>query len=177
MSTCGDHGGVTASGRPCRKRVEGGRCGQHNGGNRGGRRGIEITEEQAAQVEKLAAVLTQEQIADFLGISDRTLRKKLSEDEDLRAAYQKGRASAIAGVATKLLRSAREGNMTAMIFFLKTQAGWREASDIHGLFAARVEHSGEIQGADVHIYLPAKERGAVVPNARREVTLSGNGKR
>lgn len=40
--------------------------------------------------------------------------------------YKKGRAKAIDSVAQGLLQQAREGNMAAAIFFLKTQAGWRE---------------------------------------------------
>lgn len=88
----------------------------------------DITNEQVAQIEKLAAVLTQEQIGDFLGMSDRTLRRRLLDDERVLSAYQKGRAASIAGVATNLLKQARDGNTTAAIFYLKTQAGWKETA-------------------------------------------------
>ena len=40
--------------------------------------------------------------------------------------YKKGKVDAISSVAQGLLQQAREGNMAAAIFFLKTQAGWRE---------------------------------------------------
>jgi len=95
-----------------------------------------LTPDQTDQVERLASVLTLEQIADFLGISDNTLRARMREDPKILAAYKRGKQRAIAGVATSLLQQAREGNTTAMIFYLKTQAGWRETQ--------RVEHSGGI---------------------------------
>jgi len=91
-----------------------------------GRPRKDLTDEQVEQVEKLAAVLSQDQIADFLGVSDRTLRRRIQDDENVKAAYEKGRAKAILGVATGLLQMARDGNVTAAIFYLKTQAGWKE---------------------------------------------------
>jgi hypothetical protein len=90
----------------------------------------EITEEQIAQVRKLAAVLTMEQIADFLGISDNTLRARMNEDPRVFEAYKKGKGEALAGVATNLIQQAREGNTTAAIFYLKTQGGWREKQEL-----------------------------------------------
>ena len=88
----------------------------------------DITDEQIAQVEKLAAVLNQEQIGDFLGFSDRTFRRRMQEDERVLSAYYKGKSQAIAGVATNLLKQAKDGNTTAAIFYLKTQACWKETT-------------------------------------------------
>lgn len=94
--------------------------------NSGGRPRTELTEGQIAELETLAAVLNQDQIADYMGIPARTLRAVLSRDELVSAAYKKGRAKAIGRVAQSLLRSATDGNTTAQIFYLKTQAGWKE---------------------------------------------------
>jgi AraC-like DNA-binding protein len=90
----------------------------------------DLTEEQIAQVRKLAAVLTMEQIADFLGISVQTLRRRFQNDQRVLEAYKKGKGEALAGVATNLIQQAREGNTTAAIFYLKTQGGWREQKDV-----------------------------------------------
>lgn len=87
----------------------------------------QLTASQIVEVETLAAVLNQEQLADYLEIPARTFRAILSRDEDVSAAYKKGKARAIGRVAQSLLRSATEGNTTAQIFYLKTQAGWKEA--------------------------------------------------
>jgi predicted transcriptional regulator len=90
----------------------------------------DLTDEQIAQVRKLAAVLTMEQIADFLGISEQTLRRRFHDDPRVLEAYKKGKGEALAGVATNLIQQAREGNTTAAIFYLKTQGGWREKSEV-----------------------------------------------
>lgn len=95
--------------------------------NKGGRPKTELDEEQIREIETLAAVLNQDQIADYLAIPARTLRAIISRDENVSAAYKKGRAKAIGRVSQSLLRSATEGNTTAQIFYLKTQAGWKEA--------------------------------------------------
>jgi IS30 family transposase len=90
----------------------------------------ELTPEDITQVERLAAVLNLEQIADYLGISDSTLRRRMQENPDVMEAYKKGRATAAIGIGTSLLQQAREGNITAMIFYAKTQMGWRETQHI-----------------------------------------------
>jgi len=81
------------------------------------------------QVESLAANgLTQEQIAAALGISESTLTKRKKENTDFTDAIKRGKAKGIALVTNKLMESIKDGNMTGMIFFLKTQAGWKETN-------------------------------------------------
>lgn len=86
----------------------------------------ELTDKQAAQVEALAAYLSKQQIADYLGVSRPTFDAILERDDLVSLHYKKGKAKAIANVAQGLVKQAIEGNMTAAIFYLKTQAGWRE---------------------------------------------------
>lgn len=86
----------------------------------------ELTDKQAAQVEALAAYLSKQQIADYLGVSRVTFDAILERDEVVSLHYKKGKAKAIANVAQGLVKQAIEGNMTAAIFYLKTQAGWKE---------------------------------------------------
>lgn len=85
-----------------------------------------LDEAQRAEVETLAAVLTAQQIADYFGIARRTFWDLMARDEDVAARYKRGRARAIGSIAQSLITKARGGNVTAMIFFLKTQGGWRE---------------------------------------------------
>ena len=81
------------------------------------------------QVESLAANgLTQEQIAAALGISESTLHQRKRDSADFAAAIKRGKAKGIALVTNKLMESIKGGNMTGMIFFLKTQAGWKETN-------------------------------------------------
>jgi hypothetical protein len=95
-----------------------------------GRSKRNITAEEIEQVEKLAPLLTQAQIADYLGISDNTLRKRLHEDKAFFAAYARGRARAIGRVAGNLVQRAYQGDHKAQEFYLKTQGGWRENRDV-----------------------------------------------
>lgn len=95
-----------------------------------GRPPVTLREAQRAEVETLAAVLNAEQIADFLGIGRTTFFALLNRDEDLSERYKRGKARAVGAVAQSLVTKARAGNVTAMIFFLKTQGGWRETVEV-----------------------------------------------
>ena len=95
---------------------------------------IELTDIQRQEVETLAALLNQEQIADYLGIGRTTFHRLMQRDPDIEARYKRGKAKAIAHVAKGLLQKARSGDTTSSIFYLKTQADWRETE--------RLEHSG-----------------------------------
>lgn len=99
--------------------------------NKGGRPIIELTDEQVVQVKALAQYLSKEQIADYLGVARSTFDAILERDEQVFIHYKKGKASAIANVAKGLVQQAIEGNMTAAIFYLKTQAGWKETQDVN----------------------------------------------
>jgi len=98
------------------------------------RKPIELTEDQKREVETLAALLNQDQIADYLGISRTTFHEMRARDPDVAERYKRGKAKAIAHVANGLLQKARNGDTTSAIFYLKTQAGWRETD--------RLEHTG-----------------------------------
>ena len=94
------------------------------------------------QVESLAANgLTDEQIASALGISRTTLSNRKRENEQFVQAIKRGKAKGIALVTNKLMESIKGGNMTGMIFFLKTQAGWKE-TNLHEVTGA---NGGAIQ--------------------------------
>ena len=80
-----------------------------------------------AKVEKLAARgLTNEQIAACLGICESTLYDKKKVFLEFSEAIKKGKASGVQQVSNALFEAALSGNVTAMIFFLKTKAGWKE---------------------------------------------------
>ena len=63
-----------------------------------------------------------EDIASVLSISHDTLVKYYKEELD------KGRIEANASVAETLFKQAKEGNTTAMIFWLKSRAKWKEST-------------------------------------------------
>lgn len=90
---------------------------------------IVFDEKQMAQVEALASVLTLEQMPDYFGIARNTFRAVCERQPEVLEHYKKGKARAIGNVAKNLLTIANEGNLTAIIFYLKTQAGWREQAE------------------------------------------------
>lgn len=87
---------------------------------------IRLSEREVQEVETLAALLNQDQIADYFGISRTTFKAICARDEEVCVRYKRGKAKAIAHVANGLLQKARAGDTTSAIFYLKTQAGWRE---------------------------------------------------
>ena len=89
-----------------------------------------LTEEQIVQVEGLGAVLSIEQIADYFGMSKVTFYAIMERQPEVSERYKKGKAKAIGSVANGLLKQAREGNTSASMFYLKTQAGWRETNQV-----------------------------------------------
>ena len=90
---------------------------------------IVFDDRQMAQVEALASVLTLEQMSDYFGIARNTFKAVYERQPEVLEHYKKGKAKAIGSVAKNLLTIANEGNLTAIIFYLKTQAGWREQAE------------------------------------------------
>jgi hypothetical protein len=97
-----------------------------NQGDGGGRDPVVFDEAQIAQVEALSAVLTKGQMADYFGICENTFREVEKRQPEVSEAYKRGKGKAIAGVGSNLISQARKGNVAAAIFYLKTQAGWKE---------------------------------------------------
>ena len=98
--------------------------------NKGGRPLIVLNTQQKAEIETLAAVLTTEQIADYFGIGKTTFFEILDRDPEVSELYKKGRAKAVGFVAQNLIQKARDGDLGAQIFYLKTQAGWKDTTAI-----------------------------------------------
>lgn len=89
----------------------------------------EPTAENRATVQLHATVGTKhEMIASIIGIDDKTLRKHYRDELD------QSKAKANASIGGALFNKAKAGDTAAMIFWMKTQAGWKET--------AVVEHTG-----------------------------------
>ena len=107
-----------------------------------GRKAKELTADQKAQIEALAAYLSQDQIADYLGITRPTFSAMMDRDPEIALRYKRGKSKAVGLVAQGLLQKARSGDTTSAIFYLKTQAGWRETQ--------KIEHTGA-DGAPIQV--------------------------
>jgi len=104
-----------------------------------GRPPLSLTLDQVREIETLAAVLSARQIADYFGMARSTFFALLERDPDIARYYRRGKARAIGSIAQSLIAKARSGDTTSMIFYLKTQAGWRETSRIEGSTTAHPE--------------------------------------
>lgn len=98
-------------------------------GQGGGPKPRVLTEEEKAQVEGLASVLSQDQMADYFGMTRPTLAAIMVREPEVALLYKRGRSKAIGAVAQGLLQRARDGDTASAIFYLKTQAGWRETAE------------------------------------------------
>jgi len=96
--------------------------------NKGGRPRKKLTKAQIEEVETLAAVLSVEQIGAYFGLGKTTFYEIMKRQPEVYERYQRGKARAVGSVAKNLIMQAREGNTTAAIFYLKTQAGWKETT-------------------------------------------------
>jgi hypothetical protein len=89
------------------------------------------------QVEAMAAYgIPETDISRVMRVDPKTLRKHYREELDL------GESKANAQVAGYLFNAAKNGNVTAQIFWLKTRARWRETP-------VELKHSGSIARKDL----------------------------
>lgn len=88
--------------------------------------------------------ITKEVMATVMGLDKKTLQKHY------RAELEENVPKAHAKIVGALYNAALKGNVTAMIFYLKTRLGWQEVN--------RLEHTGEDGGAiNVNINLTPKD--------------------
>lgn len=87
-----------------------------------------FSEDERKTVERLSSVgVGHRQIAALVrdGIDVETLEKYF------RAELDRGKAAAHAKVGSKLMQKIMDGDTAAMIFYCKTQMGWREGQDVN----------------------------------------------
>ena len=75
---------------------------------------------------------THEEIAEYIGISIRSLYQWKLENPELAQALKRGQEKSVERVADSLYRLALAGNVTAQIFFLKNRApqDWRDVQHL-----------------------------------------------
>ena len=85
------------------------------------RKAFVVNDVMREKVRYLAGVgVCQDDIAKIIGCAPKTLRKRLRDE------LNRGVAEASATISGYLFAAAKAGNITAIIFWLKTRANWRE---------------------------------------------------
>lgn len=94
------------------------------------------------RVEELASQgLSEQQIADSLGVSRSTIDRRKRDTDAFAAALKRGKLRGVEAVTNALFTAATVGekpNVSAMIFYLKNRAGWRDKQDITAEVSADV---------------------------------------
>ncbi len=113
------------------------------------------TEATRRLVENFSALgISQLKLGEYLGISDNTLRKHYARE------LAEAETKANVRVAQSLYQSAVNGNTSAMIFWLKTRAGWRET------MVFEVNHSVDVNIKLARVELARKLFGPDAPELR-----------
>lgn len=113
---------------------------------RRGRKRWVPTEEDILKIRIYAGLgSTKAQIGAIMGVTPDTLNKH----ERVRDAFEAGKAETITKVAGKVVEAALKGNLSAAIFYLKTQAGWRETN--------RIEHAIDGEALTITVGMSAKQ--------------------
>lgn len=87
-----------------------------------------FTASEIAEVKKLGGAVTSKQLSMILMMPERTLMLMFDREPKVHAVYKKARAQTGGKIAKKLIDQAMAGDVTCMIFYLKTQMGWHEDS-------------------------------------------------
>jgi transposase len=113
-----------------------------------GRPAKQITPETIAKIEKLAGLGCRlEEIAIACDVSTSTL-ERWKQKAEVKTAYEKGRIHAKEEIAQRLYDLALSGDVAALIFWLKAQAGWTD----------KPQPEPEQNAAQVIVYIPENNR-------------------
>lgn len=110
---------------------------------------IVFDEDMLKEVDQLADKLTVEQMAAYFGISKSTFYNACKRQPELIGRYKKGKSRRIAQVVSKLYEKIEDGDTACTIFYLKTQAGWREQEQVSEVEVGNIQKVQiEVIGAD-----------------------------
>lgn len=104
--------------------------------------------------------LTSGQIARCLGVSWSTIDRRRKENAEIEEAIKKGEALGVEKISNALMTSARDGNVTAQIFYLKNRAPdqWADRQEVnHNLDLAGILSNANSRILDVRPDEPGEQ--------------------
>lgn len=78
------------------------------------------------EIDEVSCKFTVQQLAEYFGIGKTTFYAVCKRQPELMERYKKAKAKRIGNAVSSLYEKIENGDTTAIIFYLKTQAGWRE---------------------------------------------------
>jgi len=151
--TCGDNGGVTNKGKPCKRKAGAGT--NHEGEGRCFDHEINMLEKYGIEIDKVESLAaaglpisseTAPDIKGYFSVGETTWHKMQNKHPELREAYKRGRSNASADVGKSLFQKAKNGDIIAQKFYLKCQSGWKptEKREVSGPDGGPVEQQIEV---------------------------------
>lgn len=120
-----------------------------------GRPAVERNDDHAAQVQAMSQYgVPQGDIAASIGMCVETMLKLYGNE------FKAGKNTANFNIGKRLYDKAIEGDTTALIFWAKTQMGWKETQ--------RVEHAGAVMTGSAYCEEKAQAAGERLKELRRE---------
>ena len=105
-----------------------------------------FSQKEIAEVSKQAGLLTQVQIADYFGCTDKTFRAAMVRQPELERAYSQGKIQTGLNVVEALYEKALAGHFPAMKFYLESRFGWSAESVQRRELQEEAERKAEEQG-------------------------------
>lgn len=121
--------------------------------NKRGRRVISFDESELERLKHYAGLgLNQQELAEVMGISLSTLRRRKKDSELFEQHMREGRTKAVSDVANALyINATQENNIQAQIFFLKNRAESGQWVDRQETVNASINLNDVISGAKTRI--------------------------
>lgn len=98
---------------------------------KGGHYPVGLDLAQIKKMEEIAPSMTMPQIADYFSIDEKTFKRIRERQPEVESAYKRARTKGLEKATGKLWEHINNDDKASLIFYLKTQWGWKEKQDIN----------------------------------------------